>query len=61
VQYAIEAEDDIDGLGMVFDETTGEYEITPTQSGIYTFDVVATNAVSCITGKLSVVITVNAA
>ena len=59
IKYSlIDLPTDIANLGIVFDELTGEYEITPTQFGVYSFSVLASNSVSCITGQLPVTITV---
>lgn len=49
---------DIGLLGIIFDPLTGEYEITPSQFGVYSFTVLAYSAENCITGKLFVTITV---
>ena len=45
-------------LGLIFDVLTGEYEMTPSQPGVYSFSVLASNSVSCITGQLLVTVTV---
>lgn len=61
VVYAIDETSDIAGLGLVFDDLTGDYDITPTDAGVYTFTVLASSDGNCITGKLFVTITVQAA
>ncbi len=58
VVYSIIDSSDLTGLGLIFDELTGEYEITPTDPGVYTFTVLASSDGNCITGKLLVTITV---
>lgn len=49
---------DIANLGIIFDQLTGDYDITPTLTGVYSFTVLASNSVSCITGQLPVTVTV---
>jgi hypothetical protein len=61
VVYAIDETSDIAGLGLVFDDLTGDYDITPTDAGVYTFTVLASSESNCITGKLFVTITVQSA
>lgn len=61
VVYAIDETSDIAGLGLVFDDLTGDYDITPTDAGVYTFTVLASSDGNCITGKLFVTITVQSA
>jgi hypothetical protein len=47
-------------LGLILDPLTGQYELTPEEVGVYSFVVVASNELSCITGQLPVTITVTA-
>jgi hypothetical protein len=45
---------------IVFDALTGEIDIQIPQAGVYSFTVLASNSVSCITGQLPITITVTA-
>jgi hypothetical protein len=62
IEYSLTEFSDVDLPNyIVFDELTGEIDIQISQAGVYSFVVVASNALSCITGQLSVTITVTAA
>jgi hypothetical protein len=62
IEYSLTEFSDVDLPNyIVFDELTGEIDIQIPQAGVYSFVVVASNALSCITGQLSVTITVTAA
>jgi len=54
----IDLPSNIAGLGILFDPLTGEYEISPNTPGVYSFTVLASNSVSCISGQLPVTVTV---
>jgi hypothetical protein len=54
----IDLPSNIAGLGILFDPLTGEYEMTPSDPGVYSFSVLASNSVSCISGQLLVTVTV---
>jgi len=59
VAYTIsDQSEDFGNLGLVFDTITGDYDITPTAPGIFTFTVNAFSESNCITGRLLVTITV---
>ena len=61
IKYSlIDLPDNFSELNLAFDEITGEYTIAPTPPalGVYSFNVLAYNSVSCITGQLPVTITV---
>jgi hypothetical protein len=59
IEYSlIDLPSNIVGLGIIFDTLTGEYEITPSVPGVYSFSVLVANSVSCITGQLQVTVTV---
>jgi hypothetical protein len=53
-------EDVVDALGATIDETTGELELNPIETGVYTLTVVVTSETGCVYGTLDVVVTVTA-